>query len=254
MSSLQPAGPAGGALAGQYPYPALGFFHGVGPALFDDFHWVGSSTTRPGWLQWVQTTITSAPTHSDQTGTDTEQGVRRIATAAIANTGGVLRGNGFERAGPPPIGAIWYAKLRGVTTQTDTITWSGFGSVATTIPSTANATEFVGVRRVGSGNWFGVCKDGAASETTVDLGVDASVWRSLGFQVVDVGSGVKGIQFLLLDFSSRLMVGVTPVGAVITTTLPTALMYAMALGHVTTAASSRIAEIDFWGLGGRTAR
>ena len=253
----RPLGRAEGALSGSYPDPALGLVMGVGPALFDDFPWVQSSAARPGSLQWIQSTITTAPTYSDRTGTDTEVGVRRIATAATINTGGVIRSNVIFKQGIPAIGAEWYAKIRGSGTLTNAETWSGFGSSLTLSPVVGSNMHFVGVRREGAGNWFGVTKTGAGAgaETTVDLGVNASGWQSLGFDVVDTGGGVKGVQFYVFDLSSRRAIGKTPVGAVVTTHLTTGVnLYALAIGQVTRIASSRIGEIDFWGLGGRTAR
>jgi hypothetical protein len=46
----------------------------------------------------------------------------------------------------------------------------------------------------------------------------------------------------------------TNVGTPITTNLPTGSLWALGLSVVNTVGAARSADIDFWGLGGRTAR
>jgi hypothetical protein len=246
-------GRADGALAGYFPQPAIGNPAAYGPSVYDDFLWVGSSTVRPGKLQWVQTTIGSLPTYTDQVGTNVDIGIRQISTAVTINTGGLLRSNGFIFAGPPALGAEWEAKIRQSGTAAGTTIWSGFGS-ALSAPLTAVASSFLGIRCQGAANVFGVVKNGAASETTIDLGVTADAWRIFGFEVVDTGSGVVGIQFFWRDATSRFKSVRTNVGTPITANMPSINMYWQAMGTINTVGASRQGQIDFWSLGGRTAR
>lgn len=252
----RPSGLAGGALAGNYPDPGHGLFHAVGPALFDDFHWQQSSASRPGQLGWSQNNIVTTAYFAQQEGTDTEWGIRRVTTSSVLNAGGTISSAAQLKLGIPGIGSIWYSKVRASSTPEDTVIWTGFGTSTTVVPVVGNNTEFIGARCEGVGNWFGVCKlsAGAENETTVDLGVDSSIWSSFGYQVVDMGEGARGVQFFVLDLSSPSSIGITSVGAPIATHLPTGSLWALALSLVTTSGIARHAEIDFWGLGGRTAR
>jgi hypothetical protein len=201
----------------------------------------------------VQTTIGSLPGYTDQTGTNVDIGIRQISTAITIDTGGVMRSSTQIFAGPPAIGSVWECKVRQSGTVAGTTLWSGFGSALTT-PLTAVAASFLGIRCEGAANIFGVVKNGAASETTIDLGVTAAAWRIVGFEVVDTGGGVVGIQFFWRDCTSRFRSTRTNVGAPITTTMPGAQLYWLALGAINTVGASRQAQIDFWSLGGRTAR
>lgn len=246
MTSRPPAGPASGALAGQYPAAAIGLPHVMGPSFFDDFAW--NTVVQP----WAQTTITSAPSWTPQTETDAI-GVRQIVTAATADTGGVLRMGASTRhlGAIPGIGTVFASRIRITSTQADTVLWSGFSSATTTTPVTANNVQFIGFRAV-AGALEGVCKagSGAGNETVVSLGVDLSAWRVPVFERLADGS----VQFGLLDISNPAALGYTPVGNPVSTNLPSGSFYLAALGFTTTTASARTAQIDFVNHGGRVGR
>lgn len=255
--SRTPQGQAAGALGGDWREPALANPCGAGYALFDDFHWTPSSTTRPGILNWVQTTITTAPTYSSPNGTQTALGIRQISTAATANTGGHIRSNETMWDGVPGIGGDWQSKCC-ITSDTSTsVIWSGWSSSTTTTPITANNLHFIGIRSEDGANWQGVCKigSGAGNETVVDLGVSPSDWTVLGFEVMDAGGGSPAIYFYRDFLDDRRQMRRLHIGGMVTTTIPSGTaMYASALGFVTTSAANRVAQIDFWSLGGRVAR
>lgn len=245
------AGSAEGALAGQYPIPALGLPPQVGMPLWDDFE---KSLT----FGWSATTLGgSAPTYSNQAPTAVgERGIARIATTAVANSGGVaLRGGTADMYRAPPPGSVWACKIRMVTGTSSYRLWSGFASAAAEVDTT-DGTHFVGVRSSG-GNLFGVVKNGVSSETTVDLGFDCegSTWRTVGFRVGGT-SAAPAIQFLQWDAqaSDRGVYDVKEIGSPVTTTMPSTALFSCALGLFTSTGSSRVAEIDWWAQGGRVAR
>lgn len=250
MTSRPPAGPAGGALAGQFPDPSMGHPLMYGHAFFDDFRW--NTVTQP----WVQTTITSAPTWTPQVVAGAT-GVRQIATsAASANSGGVLRMgvSAQDLSEPPGIGTTFSSRCRLVGTRTDTVFWTGFNSAITTTPVTANNVQFIGFRAVNDAV-EGVVKNGSGggSETVRAAGVGLSVWRTLGWTVVEV-AGAPAVQFWSADISDRRGVVVTNIGAPVTTNFPTGDFHMNALGLTTTTTAQRIAQIDFVNHGGRVAR
>ena len=258
--SRPPAGRAVGALTGQYPEPGIGLPLAAGVALWDDFI-LGAGeavASRYGDLLWPLTSVGfMPPTLASQAPGDwNEIGVLRLTTSASTDTGGILAMssvNSLYRCPPP--GSIWAVKLRLTAGTADYELWAGFSGAASRVAS-ADATDFIGVRAVG-GNLFGVVKDGAASETTVDLGVSAesSTWCAVGFEVGGT-TAAPSVQFFVLDQlgSDRALYDRTDVGSPITTTLPNGTLHPTALGCVTTAASAVEAEIDTWGWGGRLAR
>lgn len=252
IRSRRAGGRAEGAGYGQFPDFASGVPHVAGLELSDDFH-------DPATASWAATTIGgSAPTNALQVpGGWDEVGVHRLTTAAAADTGGVLtRAAVADLYRVPPPGATWACKLRMVTGTTSYDLWSGFAS-ATASVRTADATQFVGVRqdRAVGANLYGVVKDGAASETVVDFGVscEASAWLVPGFEV-DGDTTTPTVQFVLYHPSNRGSWEREPVGSPISATMPTTNLFSVALGLVARAASARVAEVDFWDLGGRCAR
>lgn len=241
-----------GALAGHGPDVAVGRPPMAGLALWDEFHDLSTAN-------WTATTIgASAPTHSMQTPTGWDEiGVARAATAAATGTGGVLLRSGVaDLYRIPPPGSVWAARIRMVTGATAYDLWSGFASAAASV-RTADATQFCGVRqdRAVSGNLWGVVKDGAGSETVVDLGIscEGSVWQWVGLEVGGT-TAAPSVQFVVYDMSWRGRWNRVPVGSEITTTMPTVPLFSCALGIVARAVSSKAAEIDAWALGGRVER
>lgn len=243
------AGYGEGALAGQHPDVAIGLPHVAGFHLEDDL--------EDGWSRWVQTTIGgSAPTWSQQAPAGhTELGVGQLATAAAANTGGVAaRSTVASVYRTPAPGSTWVCKLRLTSGTTAYELWSGFASDPAAAVSVTAATQFVGVRAVGA-NLFGVAKDGASSESTVDLGVncEGSNWRVVGF---DVG-GTPASPTLQFYVYTPTTVGSwerQPIGSPLTTKMPGTTLFPIALGLITTSAVAKTAQVDLWNLGGRVPR
>jgi hypothetical protein len=247
------AGPARAAV--EKVAPIIGLMEGG--ALEDDFPWTPSSTTRPGTLNWAQTTIGSAPTYSSPIGTETEIGLRRISTALSTNTGGHMRSNETVIVGLPAIGTRWTVKCAQISSGAAQ-GWSGFITAISTSPTTAASVQFLGVRWEANGTISGVTKTGSSVETVTSLGVamTAGTFRCVGFDIVDVGGGSKGVQWWVGDLSNR-DTGpvVTFIGSPVTSTLPTsATFYASALGLITTDGTNQQADIDFWGQRGRHKR
>jgi hypothetical protein len=245
-SARSPAGPADAALAGQYPAVALGLVPAAGPIMFDEFLRPGPA----GDCRWVDTTLGgSDPTYSNQAPTAvTEAGILRLATAASANSGGVLGHVHSQFSGVPGVGAIWAAKVRLQSGASAAEVWCGFSQSSDRVDS-STSNDFVGVRGVAGANWSGVCKNGT-SETAVDLGVACdSTWRALGFRREN-----DGVQFFVLTLSDVGTWDLDDVGDPVTTNHPNTALRSIALGTYTTNATGKTAEIDFWALGGRTAR
>lgn len=258
------AGEASGALAGQFPEPGLGLVPLAGTSpMWDDFVAADGeiATGRYGNLLWPRTTV-GAPGPGGATANSapsdwTEDGVLTVTTGSgSANVGYIF---GFTQTASvyrvPPPGSTWACKVRVTTGTSDYELWSGFASSANRVAN-ADAVDFVGVRSIG-GNLFGVVKNGAASETTVDLGIDceSSTWRIVGF-TVGGDTTTPSVQFFIANEhdSIRDIFDVTNVGDPITATVPNTTLCPIALGFVTTNTSDKVAEIDFWVRGGRTAR
>lgn len=246
------AGLAIGALAGQYPEPALGLVPAAGVFISDDFIGAtGRVTSRYGEHLWQSTTIGGAPTYANVTpSASTEAGVLSLTTPALSGQGGVLRPGVTTMFRAPPAGSIWCVKLQMSTGTANYELWSGFAA-STGRVAAADTTDFIGVRSIG-GNLFGVVKQGASpSETTVDLGIDCeAAWRVVGFEMTATDTA----QFFTLDCSQRGRVFRTDAGAAVTTNFPNTTMTPVALGLVTTTNAAAVAQIDFWSLGGRIAR
>lgn len=245
-----PCGPADGALVGQYPSPGLGLVLAAGAVLFDEFIAGEIVSGRWGDRMWAPTSLTGGGTISDVTPTaDTEVGIQRITTTTTSGNGSVLSlGTTPFRAGPLANGTIWAAKIRVTTGTADYELWSGFASAAARV-ATGDSTDFIGLRSTG-GNVYGVVKRAASSETVIDLSADAeSDWLIAGFEMI--GSSA---QFFTLTCDEVAIVDRTDHGDVIGSNMPNAALRPIALGLVTTTTAARAADIDWWALGGRTAR
>lgn len=244
------AGNADGCLLGTFPQPAMGHTCAAGAWLRDDFVDLISDN-------WTLTTIVGAPAWSMVAPTaGTEFGIAQITTPGTATQGGVaLRSAVADMYGPPLPGSRWVAKVAIVGAVASYTAWSGFVS-GTAAPSTAAATKLIGVRSVGA-NLFGVVKNGAGAgnETTVDLGFtcEGSAYKIVGFEVGGT-VGAETVQFFYYDCSDRMNRGRTNVGSTITTNLPTGAMFSCALGLITDENVAKTGLIDFWEIGGRTAR
>lgn len=258
----QPMGAAECGLAGQYPFPALGLAMPGGLAFHDDFI-AGPGTivaSRYGDQLWSASAFTTGLTYAGvaATGYASGPGALQGTSAASVNTGGVVFSGYLPFWGFPPPGAIWATRIRLTSGTSGYELWSGFASAASRV-RVADATRFCGVRVEGSGNLFGVSKNGAtaANETTIDLGVTAqgSNWVTVGFEVGGTVAA-PSIQFFVLDRlgANRQVWDRTDVGAPITTTLSSGPALPVAFGLVTQDAVAKIAQIDHWGIGGRIAR
>ena len=238
-------------LHGQHPDVGLGLVHAAGPSLSDDFH-------DSLLVNWQSNVFGAAPTWSLKTpAVEHEIGVQTLTTAAGAGAGAVaLRATAADFYRVPPPGSAWAVKLRQTVGVTTYELWSGFVSAASRV-RTADAVAFVGVRvdRAVDGNLYGVVKSaaGAGNETTIDLGVSPeAAWQIVGFEVEGTVAA-PSVQFYRWSLTSRTVKRVA-IGAAIATTMPALPLYSCAIGLVTTGAPSREADIDFWSLGGRTAR
>ena len=258
--SRQPAGFALGALAGQYPQPALGLPPAAGPCMFDDFtpdHGAKAKSLY-GELDWDENVIGSALTLTSVAPTSWEEvGVLQATTTTTANRGATLtQGSVPILYRIPPPGSIWAVKLRITSGTANYELWSGFSSVADGRVQAADATQFVGVRASG-GNLFGVWKSGAGVEATVDLGVTAegATWRTVGFEVGGTTADPT-IQFFRMvpDGSEREVWDRVDVGALLTGITVTAGLGPVALGILTTSTTAKTVQIDYWAFGGRIAR
>lgn len=244
---------ADAALSGQFPGPGMGAPHSAGFYLADDF-------THLATIDWTATTIGGvAPTYSNVAPTTyLTHGIHRTQTAATTGTGGVLlRSTVADLYRIPPPGSRWACRVR-TSSAANYEFCSGFVS-GTGFIRTADATEMIGIRgdRAVDGNLWGVVKDGAGAgnESTVDLGVscEGSTWQAVGFDV-EGDTTTPSIQFYLYDLTSRLAWMRKPVGDPITTNIPAGPLFSCALHVVARANSAKTVDLDWWNLGGRSAR
>ncbi len=258
--SRQPAGFALGALAGQYPQPALGLPPAAGPCMFDDFVPDHGSKAKSlyGELDWDEHPIGGAATMLAVSPTSWEEiGILQVTTQSTANRGCTLtQGSVGSLYRYPPPGSIWACKLRLSSGTVNYELWSGFSSVPDGRVGSADATQFVGVRATG-GNLFGVVKSGAGVEATVDLGVTAegTTWRTVGCEVLGTTADVAFQFFMLNQLASEAEVwDRTDIGDPLTGITISASLGPVALGILTTSATAKTAQIDYWAWGGRIAR
>jgi hypothetical protein len=245
-------GQAGGALTDQYPNPGIGLVAASGCVLVEDF--------ARGFGDWSQTVI-GAPGPGGAAAAVApdgwnEYGVVQLTTGSGSAGVGYCYTYGsvasFYRIPPP--GSIWATKVRMTDGTVGYELWSGFASAAAEVETT-DATQFIGIRSLG-GTLRGVVKDGTSSETTVDLGYDCegSTWRIVGFKVGGT-TAAPSVQWFIADEhdSNRIVWDIEHVGDPVTTTIPSTSLFP-AFGLITTNTNDKVAQFDFWSLGGRTAR
>jgi hypothetical protein len=257
------AGPATGGLSGNYPDPGPGLASSKGWQMYEEGLRSAISNLH-GDLRWPEQTIAGVTVFSHPSpSADTEAGLLRVQTGINANDGGAYGYQiGVERPffKSPPAGSIWACKLRNVTDGLQRYTFSGFvETYVVGAPAAAVVNSFIGViceATAGTARWIGRVRSGATS-TDVDLGVDAdTTFRIVGFEHMrDEMSGVSlGIQWFTLDASLGDRVLRTNVGSPVSTNLPTVPLSPVCLGVQSRSAGARIAEVDFWNLGGTVAR
>lgn len=245
-----PRGLASGALAGQYPNPALGLVSAAGISLVDDFLLeAGTVSSRYGSLLWRLTAIAGSPTVASITPTaSTEAGLLELTLPASSGDAGVIH---LGSTVPPiyrtlPNGTIWCAKFRMTTGASAYELWAGFSDSFARVNSSSN--DFIGVRSVGA-NLFGLVRNNT-TELTVDLGIDCeSAYKTVGFEIID-GSA----QFFTLDCTDDAIFERTDVGDPQAISSINEDLYPIALGLYTSDAAAKVAVIDLWAMGGRCAR
>ena len=228
--------------------------------MFDDFtpdHGVKGKSLY-GELDWDQNAIGGTATMLAVTPTSWEEiGILQATTQSTSNRGCTLTQGGVSSLYRyPPPGSIWACKLRLTSGTVSYELWSGFSSVPDGRVQTADATQFLGVRANG-GNLFGVVKSNGGIEATVDLGVTAegTTWRTVGFEVLGTTAD-PAFQFFRLDAngSEREVWDRTDIGQPLTGITISASLGPVALGILTTSATAKTAQIDYWAWGGRIAR
>jgi hypothetical protein len=251
-SARRAGGIAGGALSGEYPSPGPGLPPLVGMAISEDF--------ARGVADWSQSILGSPGPGGAVAAVApdgwNEHGIVQIATGGGSANVGYLYTYGsvasFYRIPPP--GSVWACKLRLTTGTSAYELWAGFASAAARVAD-ADSTQFVGIRSVG-GTVRGIAKDGATSETSTDLGYDceSSTWRVFGFKVAGT-TAAPSLQWFVGDEhdSNRMVFDIEHIGAAVTTTLPSTALLPV-FGLVTTDTADKVAQFDFWSLGGRVAR
>lgn len=258
-SARRPAGRGLGALSGSYPDPAIGLPQAVGFDLSDDFmRPLDGGATGYGERLWEKFEISGGiSVLSGATPDDwPEAGILQVQTAATANRGlSVYLPGGPQFFRYPPPGSVWACKIQLTSGTINYELWSGFSSSITRVSAAEPTSHFLGVRAVGA-NIFGVAKAGA-TETTIDFGVswEGSAWRVVGFEVGGTIAAPE-VQFFRLDplASNRDKFDRLDVGAPVTTNLPALPTIPIAIGLYTTSATAKIAQVDWWALGGRVAR
>lgn len=261
-TSRLPAGVANAALVGDYPSPGLGSVLAAGPSRHDDFI-LGPEEViagRYGDLFWEKVTIGAGAVLNPTPLVGAEEvGTLDMLTAAAVGAGFVYAQTAvkpYYRG--PPVGSILTVKLRADTgSATNYEMWTGFAD-STGRVAVANATQFLGIRSIG-GNLFGVVKRGAGAgnESTINFGLDAEgQYREVGLEIVGTPAAPAAQFFVLNEVSAaRGIWSRRNANSIrIATNWPTVPLSAIALGFVTTMAATRAPSIDYWSLGGRTAR
>lgn len=246
------AGMAGNALDGRFPSPSMGA--AVASSYAVNEHWLGDflKAVPISAYSYRVTDIGGGctPTPSNPVAA-TERGILQLATGPTILDGGTIALPQPTFSGPDA-GTLYACKVRISGTQTQLIAWSGFSSGLGSTPAVATAMSFVGIRAISAGavaHWFGVSKDGASSEETVDLGVDADgTWRIFAFRVLE-----SSTVFYSGNASDRDRGVVwTPKGST-STHRPTAALYPVPMGLLTTNGAQKELEQDFWSIGGGVA-
>lgn len=244
-----PRGPALGVLDGQHPHPSLGLVPASGAAHFDEFLGVYTKTAAPPY--GVYDTGSGGLVTDESPSALTEVGILKLTTDSASLSYLSVYGAAGALYGLPP-GLLWGAKWR-LSQTSDSAAFSGFCDSFMSPPLVAAAVSFIGLRQINTGAWFGVVKDGAtaANETTVDLGIggDTSFYAA-GFRVTPTG----GVQFFTVESDARVGPVLTDVGDEVTTNIPAVALRPLILGAFTSTAAVKRAEIDWWALGGRSAR
>jgi hypothetical protein len=255
LAQPRPAGGcAGGSMAGYVDRPARGVVGLAGFELFDDF-------LRPptglyiGDLLWGLSPVGTVPIATSVVPVaSTEVGITQIATAlgAAVREGGYLGFGYASYLGSPTSGAVIAAKLRGVSAAS----WGCFSGLCENIPGApiVIAKSAVGFRcetPPGGSNWFFVCRNGAV-ETTLDLGIAAdTTWRTLIARRYWDGSWAAGY----VDCSDVQRGPIETIVGVVSTNIPAnALAPCPIMVWTNNAGVQKKGEIDFFGLGGATAR
>lgn len=247
-----------GIIEGQAVDGRLGAGLAAGPAVASSYavneHWLGDFTKLSpiSAYSWRVTDIfggvTPAPTNPSAA---TERGILRCATGTGVADGGTV-------ALPQPTfsgvedGTLCVCKMRIDGTETQMISWSGFASSLTGTPLIATGMEFMGIRAISGGataNWHLVAKDGAASESTLDLGVAADgTWRILAFRKLP--TSVVGY---VVNATDRDRGPVFRRVGTVTANFPTAGLRPVAMGVVSALGGSRFLDQDFFSIGGGVA-
>lgn len=165
-----------------------------------------------------------------------ELGIVRLTTGVTTGYGGCIHLEQLA-AGAPPLGTELRVKVRPVNT-TDIATWVGLWDKINTNPDEAdvNTISGIGFRYEAGGSadvWRGVVRNGT-TETVVNLGVDGSSWRNLGWFRT-----AAGIQFTVKGEA---------VGSEVTTNIPTTDVLVPVFGCLTKTSSAAEVDLDFFAL------
>jgi len=252
-----PRGPAGGALAGDWPFNAsLGLASMMGLAWFEDFCAVDNAG-RYGEKSWLFTgtgTGTIATVGSTST-LQHEVGLRRLQVASSGDRAVLhqdMAARWFRRG--PPVGTLWFTKLRHNTSTDGATLWAGLAD-STTMPDgpLANSVDFVGIRNLGGapGEWFGVARSGIV-ETSVGLTIAGSVLDS-EYLIAGWLRTPSGYQFFTAGCSDRSVPPFTTNTIEQTASLPTSSLSPV-IGIESTAGGVKGLVVDTVNLAGRTRR
>lgn len=165
-----------------------------------------------------------------------ELGIVRLTTGVTSGYGGCIHLEQLA-SGAPPLGSELRVKVKLVDT-TNIAVWLGLWDKINTNPDEADANTIsgIGFRYEAAGStdvWRGVVRTGT-SETVVNLGVDGSTWRNLGWYKTDTG-----IQFTVKGEAT---------GAEVTTNIPTADVLVPVFGCLTKDAAVKEVDLDFFAL------
>lgn len=256
MSAARPAGPASGCLSGQYPFPGPGCFPLSGISIQEDFLYTDASVPRIGDLPWTETTLGAGGSYSANTTSSAyEHGLIGLTTALTADGDGVTYSLGAAGAPifygvVPPEGTICTCKLKMTSTSSYEV-WAGIIETQGSDIQSATNVEFLGIRSTG-GNLFGVCKTGAATEDTQDLGVSCeSAFVTCGFEMTDATHA----QFFIFETPNLAgMWSRTNVGTPMDVSAPAATTGSPCFGLITSTNLAKAGKFDFFSIHGRIDR